>query len=338
MVNLHQHYYFGHGKFLITGEYAVLFGARGLATPTTLGQSLSIRFSRSYRPTLQWNSYDRSGELWYQGEFEFWKLSEINNQTDPVSEFLQKLLREARRLNPHFLREEQSVRAETHLEFPLSWGLGSSSTLIYTIAQWAYVSPFALFERCCEGSGYDIACAQAQGPVLFEKTENRPSYKLTDFSPPFADQLFFVYTGNKQISAQEVKRVRDQRPSDSFLNRITELTDAVSVETSLLDFQDQISEHESLMGEYLNRKCVGETFPDFPGVLKSLGSWGGDFLLACSDMGEQKLRRYFSERGRGIIFSYQDIILQQSRPARWQKNIPTYVDDQKFYGHHSAEL
>ncbi len=96
---------------------------------------------------------------------------------------LQDILRQARSQNVHFLRDEADTIVETKLEFPLNWGLGSSSTLIYNIAQWAYVSPFELSSKTFGGSGYDIACAQSMGPIIYSSTTKGPVWKSVTFSP-----------------------------------------------------------------------------------------------------------------------------------------------------------
>ena len=60
----------------------------------------------------------------------------------------------------------------THLEFPRDWGLGSSSTLINNVAQWAQVDPFELHFKVSNGSGYDIACAKRRYPIVYS-TQNQ---------------------------------------------------------------------------------------------------------------------------------------------------------------------
>ena len=38
-----MHKFYSHGKLLLTAEYAVLDGAKALALPTKLGQSLEVK-------------------------------------------------------------------------------------------------------------------------------------------------------------------------------------------------------------------------------------------------------------------------------------------------------
>ena len=47
-------------------------------------------------------------------------------------------------------------------------------------------------------------------------------------------------------------------------------------------------------------------FSDFKGAIKSLGGWGGDFILAVST---QDPSPYFKERGFDTVIPYREIIL-----------------------------
>ena len=106
------------------------------------------------------------------------------------------------------MRDNVDVKVETRLGFPLIWGLGSSSSLIYNIAQWAYISPFELLFKTIGGSGYDIACAQSDGPIAYKKVSSGPSFSPIYFSPSFKNNLYFVYLGKKQNSSDAVKVFR----------------------------------------------------------------------------------------------------------------------------------
>src|SRR5690606_19200933 len=148
--------FYGHGKILLTGEYFVLEGALALALPTTVGQSLKVKHRHSHQPSLKWTSLDHAGKPWFEAEMEFWHFEPHTTNNMEVARDLQTILKQVRRQNPHFLRDELDVTIETKLEFPREWGLGSSSSLLYNVAQWAYVSPFELAMKSFGGSGYDI--------------------------------------------------------------------------------------------------------------------------------------------------------------------------------------
>lgn len=303
-------YYFGHGKVLLSGEYFVLDGALALALPTKVGQSLSVKYSPSFSPLLSWKSFDVNGNCWFESKFEFWHFKCVDEKPSQEALFLQKILQQVRKQNPHFLRDDVGVKVETRLGFPLTWGLGSSSSLIYNIAQWAYISPFELLFKTHGGSGYDIACAQSDGPIGYKKVSSGPNWSPVYFHPTFKDNLFFVYLGNKQNSRDAIKGYSKKRPFDSgLIAKISELTQAFLVASTLKEFQALIETHEEVVSSTLHLPKVKETlFPDFPGTIKSLGAWGGDFVLAATEHDLEFVKNYFGQKGRSTLYRYSDLI------------------------------
>jgi len=57
-----------NGKILLTGEYAVLNGAKSLALPTKAGQSMEV--SKGSENEISWTSYDENEQIWFQAKFE----------------------------------------------------------------------------------------------------------------------------------------------------------------------------------------------------------------------------------------------------------------------------
>lgn len=303
-------YYHGHGKLLLSGEYFVLDGAEALALPTTVGQSLSVRYSPSFNPVLCWKSFDPNGELWFEAKFEFWRFNLVNGEESEETKMLQELLRQARKQNPHFLRDDVDVFVETRLGFPLDWGLGSSSTLVFNIAQWAYISPFELLFKTTGGSGYDIACAQSEGPIVYQKNTSGPKWGPTAFDPAFKDNLWFVYLGKKQNSREAIAKYRETKSSASDIARITELTRIMANATELPEFMTAMSEHEEILSKRLGKPMIKtERFSDFSGNVKSLGAWGGDFVLAASAESDAEVKKYFKAKGFDVCLPYRDLIL-----------------------------
>ncbi len=49
-----------------------------------------------------------------------------------------------------------------------------------------------------------------------------------------------------------------------------------------------------------------QLFPDFDGFVKSLGAWGGDFVMAG---GEGDIPSYFRVKGYGTVLRYRDMVL-----------------------------
>jgi len=305
-----KQYFFGHGKVLLTGEYFVLDGALSLALPTKVGQSLSVKYTPSFSPTLSWKSFDVKGNCWFDSKFEFWHFKCLDENPSEETLFLQKILQQVRKQNAHFLRDDVDVKVETRLGFPLDWGLGSSSSLIYNIAQWAYISPFELLFKTYGGSGYDIACAQSDGPIAYKKNSGGPHWSPIYFNPSFRENLYFVYLGKKQNSRDAIKDYSKMRPvSQASLATITELTQEFLNAATLKQFQAAMVSHEKLVGETILMTPIKEKlFSDFSGSIKSLGAWGGDFILVATEESSSYVKSYFNNKGLSVVYSYDDLI------------------------------
>ncbi|MCO4793009.1 MAG: hypothetical protein KC493_04815 [Bacteriovoracaceae bacterium] len=310
-----QHY-FGHGKLLLSGEYFVLDGAKALALPTKVGQSMTVKYSQSFEPILYWKSYDVNGKLWLEAKFEFWHFDCLDSNPKQEVLLLQKILRQARKQNNHFLREGVDVLVETSLGFPLEWGLGSSSTLIYNIAQWAYISPFELLFKTYGGSGYDIACAQSEGPIVYHKNNTGPNWSPVAFNPTFRENLYFVYLGKKQNTGKAIEYYNSMRPFDpELIMNLSTITDELMKCSTLEEFEFLLTAHENLISKNLKMECVKEKrFTNYWGAVKSLGAWGGDFVLVTSDRPQSETVKYFEDNGHSIVIPYDEIILTGNTP------------------------
>lgn len=304
-------YFYGHGKLLLSGEYFVMDGAVALALPTTVGQSMKVKYRHSYQPSLNWKSVDHTGKTWFESNYEFWHFKPIKDQNNAKQDFVHQVLKAVRMQNPHFLRDEMDVFVETKIEFPIEWGLGSSSTFIYNVAQWAYVSPFELLKNTIGGSGYDIACAQAMGPIRFKNHDNKPQWENVSFNPKFKDELYFVYLGQKQSSEAEVIKYQESRidGKNSIVNDISHLSMEMVTTQSLTTFNKIIATHEDIISTALKyQKVKDKYFSDFWGEVKSLGAWGGDFVLATSDRSPSETRDYFSSKGFNTFIPFSEIV------------------------------
>ncbi|MGE3610187.1 MAG: GYDIA family GHMP kinase [Bacteriovoracaceae bacterium] len=305
-----QHFY-GHGKLLLSGEYFVIDGAEALALPTTVGQSMKVKYRHSYQPTLNWKSFDHMGNVWFESDYEFWHFDPIKKQSEKKQDFVQSVLKAVRLQNPHFLRDEMDVFVESKIEFPLEWGLGSSSTFIYNIAQWAYVGPFELLKKTIGGSGYDIACAQAIGPIKFQNKDSKPQWESVPFNPAFKDQLFFLYLGQKQSSEKEVIKYQEMKieGKGQIINEISQLTKEMIVASDVKMFDKIIKSHEEIISQALKyEKVKDKYFSDYWGEVKSLGAWGGDFALVTSERDFHTTKKYFEEKGFNTFIPYSEIV------------------------------
>jgi mevalonate kinase len=306
-----EQYYYGHGKLLLSGEYVVMDGAKSIALPTHMGQSLAVKYRPSNQPLLYWKSYDPNGKLWFEATYEPWHFKCLNNDSYEAK-FLSEVLIEVRKQNIHFLRDEQDVIIETRLEFDLEWGLGSSSTLLYNIAQWGYVSPFELAKKCMGGSGYDIAAAQSMGPISYQLTNGSPSWESIDFNPWFKDNIYFVYTGRKMNTRDAIATYKalDIPNRKDIVKHISHLSQSMVESVDLNEFNDHIFEHENILSQALGlTKIQAEYFADFEGAIKSLGAWGGDFLLATSKKSKDEMVEYFTSKGLEHVFTFDEMVL-----------------------------
>lgn len=305
-----QHFY-GHGKLLLSGEYFVMDGAMALALPTSVGQSMKVKYRSSYQPTLNWKSFDHSGKVWFESDYDFWHFKPIKNQDSAKQDFVQQVLLSVRMQNPHFLRDDMDVFVETKIEFPIEWGLGSSSTFIYNVAQWAYVSPFELVKKTIGGSGYDVACAQAMGPIRYHRADNKPQWESASFNPSFKDHIYFVYLGKKQSSMDEAIAFQEAKIEgrSQIVTEISHLTQEMISAQTLYTFNKIITTHEDIIASALGyEKAKDLYFKDFWGEIKSLGAWGGDFVMVTSDREPSETRDYFTSKGFSTFIPFNEIV------------------------------
>ncbi len=294
---------------MLTGEYAVLDGAKALGLPTKMGQKLVVK--RTTSSDLIWESLDMKGKPWFESTISLFDFSAVNTTDQKISDYLQKLLKNAVRLNSEFLSQWNGFKIETQLEFPMDWGLGSSSTLIFLISEWAEVNPLLLYFKTEDGSGYDVACAFADGPVEYINSPDEVSYTEVDFNPKFKDQLFFVHLNNKQSSGQGIKEyVKAVKNKSAFVKTITKITEDMRSVKDLADFESLLRNHEDAVASHTGfQKVKDRLFSDYSGVVKSLGAWGGDFILATAPKTGESAKEYFNSKGYNTVMSYKEMIL-----------------------------
>lgn len=317
--------HYSNGKLLLTGEYVVLDGAKSLAIPTKFGQDLIIESINE--PQLIWGSFTNEGTCWFEASFDLPKLrltsatfnSDNEGNSELIAETLQNILQEARKLNPDFLQTENGFIVKTHLTFPQNWGLGSSSTLINNIANWAKVDAFELLWNAFSGSGYDIACAQNNKPIFYQLQNKKPIAEAVEFTPNFVDELFFIHLNQKQNSREGITQYRKNNNNIlSEINQISNLSNEFSKATSSKDLNKITIEHEQIISSIIKQEPVKKRlFNDYFGEIKSLGAWGGDFVLAT---GNEDTHQYFKNKGYHTIINYTEMILKAlPNPSEYRK-------------------
>ncbi len=302
--------FYSHGKLLITGEYVVLDGAKALAVPTRFGQYMTVETIE--QPKIIWSSIDNEGNIWFEDSFLKEDISLSYTPRNEISDRLIEILNAVKKLNPDFINQNIGYKITTTFEFPKNWGLGTSSTLINNIAKWAKVDPFKLLDLTFGGSGYDIACAQHNSALIYQLENNQPQITVFDFKLSFSDQLYFVHLNKKQNSRDGIAHYKTNK--DNLANTITKintLTDAYTSCTSIDDFKLLMEQHELLIAKITNQKTVKDIlFSDFKGSIKSLGAWGGDFILVASKTNPTD---YFKSKGFNTILKYDDMVLSQPK-------------------------
>jgi len=298
--------FYSNGKLLITGEYLVLNGALALALPTKFGQYLHV--SSIKEQIIIWKSYDADGSCWFETSLTFNDIvAKRKFEEDAIKNTLVEILHYAYKQNTTFL-EKTGFEIKTTLTFPRNWGLGTSSTLINNIAQWLQIDAFTLLRESFGGSGYDIACAQNNMSLLYQLVEEKPRVKPIVFHPDFKENIFFVYLNRKQNSRHAIQNFINKQ---TFLEQETKAVSTISEElTQHISFERfcyLLEKHEILLSTILELSTVKERlFADFNGVIKSLGAWGGDFILVAS---KENPTAYFKEKGYDTILTYNEMIL-----------------------------
>lgn len=300
--------FYSRGKLILTGEYFVLEGSRALAVPLNVGQRLLVEKNNHINLEIIWESYIKN-KLWFVATFNLNSLEIIDTNDMHIANYLQKLLNYIKDKSNVF-EGNQAIQIRTYLDFLPEWGLGSSSSLISNLAYWANISPYDLVFSVAEGSGYDIACARSDTPILYQ-WKQEPVIHPVKFEPDFLDHIYFVYLGRKQDSLKSVQEKRTNiKGKKAEINRITELTKSI-IETKTLDeFDEIIKEHEEIVSKSLQEETVkSKYFSDFQGAIKSLGAWGGDFILVTHRGNPNYVKNYFNKKGLEVIFPYKELVL-----------------------------
>ncbi|QCX54458.1 30S ribosomal protein S6 [Elizabethkingia sp. JS20170427COW] len=297
--------YFSHGKLLLTSEYFVLDGATALAIPTRLGQSLEVQDIDSSQDTIFWETY-REGQLWLKLVLNYQSLEIVETNLPEAATFIQKVFKTLKDLKTEKLSGSQSYYLKSNVEFPENYGLGSSSTLMNNIASWAKVDAFTLNDLALGGSGYDIAVAQQSAPILYTRRGEQKEVKKVAFNPSFKDELIFVHLNRKQNSREGISMYRSLEKEPSLIDYFTHLTDEVVKCNDLEKFSLLMLEHEVKMSDFLKIEIIKEKyFKDLPVFAKSLGAWGGDFILTRKFRG---YKNYFQHKEYHTIIDFENLI------------------------------
>jgi hypothetical protein len=294
-----------NGKLLITGEYLVLAGAQALALPVCYGQRMNVVTSEP--GTLEWESVSPGG-TWFTAKFDPGSLKVIEATDHPTAIKLKKILVAARRLNPQLLSGPGGWSVTITSNYPLEWGMGSSSTLCSLIASWADIPVFDLFRKISKGSGFDIACAGRNNLLYYQLLKGKPIITVTQAGRALRENTWFVYLGNKQDSAKEASAfLLRHNYAEIDLTEVSRLSCAICNATAPDELIRLVDEHEYILSAILQREPIARRFSSFSGTVKSLGAWGGDFAMFVSGLEPVDAIGQIRSLGFSTIFSYNDL-------------------------------
>lgn len=297
--------FFSPGKLLLTSEYFVLDGALALAVPVKYGQKMTVEEFSDGKNFIYWKAF-HEGEFWLECSINRNNWEVISTNNIDASNFVKDILRGISERAPSVFQEDLSYSFQTNLQFPSNFGLGSSSTLLVNLANWSGTDPFELNETFLKGSGYDIAVALEKSSILFR---NKPEIQIEkiNFNPCYKSDLVFIHLNKKQDSRKGISLYRSKPKPDQLIEQISGLTKNIIAAATISEFSELITEHEQKVSQFLGLPTVKELFfKDYPGALKSLGAWGGDFILAEKTEGWQQ---YFEAKNFKVYFEWQELIV-----------------------------
>jgi len=296
---------FSPGKLMLTSEYFAMDGALVLAVPTKLGQEFSFEEKNDEKSLIFWEAYHQN-KLWLRAVIDYknWQILEINIPSS--AEFILKTLKNVQSLSTVKFRNNFTYHLKTNLQFPADYGLGSSSTLMNNLAEWAAIDPFYLNKISLGGSGYDIAVAKEKSAVLFQSVPEI-KYEKVNFDPSFKNELIFIHLNQKQDSREGISLYKSKTKSQKLVDEFSNLTRNILVCNELKKFSELMLIHEQRISDFLEIPTVKERFfADCPIFIKSLGAWGGDFVMSSKFEG---FKDYFWGKGFRTIFEYSDLII-----------------------------
>ena len=301
--------YYSNAKLLITGEYLVMKGAKALAIPLTYGQSLVC--DKNDDDVIVWVAKE-SDKIWFHARFNK-NLDLVESNDSIIAYRLLSWIDAVESLKPGFKENLIGKKITTNINFDRNWGLGTSSTLITNLAKFAGINPFELHRKISKGSGYDIACAISDSPIFYQLQNKNPMYESLDWEPEFSDKIRFVYTGKKQNTDSSIEKFNGKaKISESDILKMNHLSEALANAVDVAEFNNIIEMHENLMSGILEIRPVKELrFSCFEGSIKSLGAWGGDFIMAASSKGADYIEDYFKQKDYKTILKFDDIKIQR---------------------------
>jgi len=294
-----------NGKILLTSEYLVLDGAKAIALPSKLTQDLYVE--QCDKEIIEWQGIDEKGNVWYEENF-YLKNNDLVYRAEKNNTSEKLLLLFNHILKTREVKDILGNKFSTKLNFKREWGLGTSSTFVNNLAKWANIDPYRLLFSAFKGSGYDIACCDVNNPIIFEKKQNSINVKNITFNPPFIENIYLIHLDKKQNTQASITNyLRTKSEKNDLIKRINLISEEMLQCKNLNHFEDLIVEHESIISQAISQEPIQKlTFNDYNlGKIKSLGAWGGDFILVTSKNNDLS---YFNNKGFETILKLSDLV------------------------------
>lgn len=294
-----------NGKILLCSEYLVLEGAKAIALPSKLTQDLQV--TKCQNKIIEWQSFDENNDLWFEEKFYFsgnnLKYASKKNKTSEKILNLFKFLLKTKDVN-----DILGNKFLTKLNFKREWGLGTSSTFVNNLAKWAKTDPYKLLFSAFNGSGYDVACCDVKNPILYQKKQNSISIENIIFNPPFIENLYLVHLEKKQNTQTSIINyfnIKSDRKH--FIEKVNYIAEQIIKCKDLNQFEDLIMEHENIIASATSQEPIHQSvFSAYSqGKIKSLGAWGGDFILVTSKNNDLS---FFKNKGYSTILKLSDLV------------------------------
>ena len=294
-----------NGKILLTSEYLVLDGAKAIALPSKLTQDLYVE--QCDKEIIEWQGIDEKGNVWYEENF-YLKNNDLVYSAEKNNTSEKLLLLFNHILKTREVKDILGNKFSTKLNFKREWGLGTSSTFVNNLAKWANIDPYRLLFSAFKGSGYDIACCDVNNPIIFEKKQNSINVKNITFNPPFIENIYLIHLDKKQNTQTSITNyLRTKSEKNNLIKKINLISEEMLQCKNLNHFEDLIVEHESIISQVISQEPIQKlTFNDYNlGKIKSLGAWGGDFILVTSKNNDLS---YFNNKGFETILKLSDLV------------------------------
>ena len=148
--------------------------------------------------------------------------------------------------------------------------------------------------------------------IEIHKLDESHSYRfILDWH--FLNKIYFLYSGKKKNSREGISSYRSKSLNPAYISEISQLTEKVMTVESFSDFCALLKTHEKITGNQLGLIPIQEEyFTDFQGVVKSLGAWGGDFLMILTELPQSDIISYFKKKGFSTLFTYNELIFTEN--------------------------